>query len=47
MHIVSHVAIHSLIICLDSRLTRGTSLTQKMVRLGPCSIFLIVPDDDL
>jgi hypothetical protein len=47
MQIVSHVAIHSLIICLDSLLTSGTSFTQKIVKLGPWSIFLIVPEVDL
>jgi len=47
MQMVSQVAIHSLMICLDSRLTNGTSFTQKIVRLGPWSIFLIVPEVDL
>lgn len=47
MQIVSQVAIHSLMIYLDSRFTKGTSLTQKIVKLGPWSIFLIVPEVDL
>jgi len=47
MQIVSQVAIHSFMIYLDSRLTNGTSFTQKIVKLGPWSIFLIVPEVDL
>lgn len=47
MQIVSQFPIHSLIICLDSLFTRGTSLTQKILKLGPCNIFFIVPEVDL